>query len=233
MGCSACLNFQRPVGDRSYVMKRPLLIFALLLSAAARAAVPVSAGPEIAAVENDAVWRPLFAALAGQGDVYSTFTENRWFSVKKVPVVLHGELRHSALHGLSLHYTQPEEQVLVVDAKGLLMRNAAGRTRSMAADPHAPRIDSALLPVLRFDLPALLQLFTLHAARDGADWRLDFVPRTPELARHLSVIVVEGSGERVSRLEFRRSAKQRVEVLIEETRTGVAFTAEEEKKFFR
>jgi hypothetical protein len=171
--------------------------------------------------------------LAAQGGVLSTFTENRWFSVRKEPVVLRGELRHSDERGLSLHYTQPEEQLCVVDAKGLMLRDAKGRTRTMAADPNAPRMDAALLPVLRFDLPALLKLFTLCAARDGDDWRLDFVPRTPELARHLSTLTVEGSGERVSRLEFRRSAKQRVEVLIGETQTGVTFTAEEAKRFFR
>lgn len=214
-------------------MKRLLSSLIFLLVATVRAAVPTAAGPELVAGENDAAWLPLFATLAGQGGVHSTFTEHRWFSVKKEPVVLHGELRHSDARGLSLHYMQPEEQVMVVDAKGLMLRNAAGRTRSMAADPKAPRIDSALLPVLRFDLPALLKLFSLHAARDGDDWRLDFLPRTPELARHLSTLTVEGAGERVRRLEFRRSAKQRVEVLIEKTEVGVAFTAEEEKRFFR
>ncbi len=218
---------------RSHVMKRFLPVLALCLCAVARAAVPSAPGPELVAGENDDAWTPLFAALAAQGGVHSTFTEHRWFSVRKTPVVLRGELRHSDARGLSLHYTEPEEQVLVVDAKGLLMRNAQGRTRTMAADPRAPRMDAALLPVLRFDMPALLKLFTLRAARDGDDWRLDFVPRTPELARHLSTLTVEGTGERVSRLEFRRSAKQRVEVLIGETQTGVTFTAEEEKRFFR
>ena len=212
--------------------KRFLLALCILPLAIARAAVPTAPGPELVAGGNDAAWTPLFAALAAQGGVRSTFTENRWFSVRKEPVVLHGELRHSDARGLSLHYTQPEEQLCVVDAKGLLLRDAKGRTRTMAADPNAPRMDAALLPVLRFDLPALLKLFTLRAARDGDDWRLDFVPRTPELARHLSTLTVEGSGERVNRLEFRRSAKQRVEVLIGETQTGVTFTVEDEKRFF-
>lgn len=195
--------------------------------------MPAEPGPEIVAGQNDAAWQPLFSALAGQGAVYSTFAENRWFSVKRKPVVLSGEMRHSAELGLSLHYSEPGEQVLVVDAQGLVMRDAKGRTRKLAADPKVPRIDTALLPVLRFDLPVLLELFTLHAARDGEDWRLDFVPRTPELARSLSVVVVEGSGEAVRRLEFRRSAKQRVQVLIEETKTGVVFTDDEVKRFFR
>jgi len=214
-------------------MKPLFAVLALCLCLPVCAAVPAAPGPELVAGGNDAEWTPLFTALAGQGGVRSTFTENRWFSVKKTPVVLRGELRHSDERGLSLHYTQPEEQVMLVDAKGLMLRDAKGRTRTMAADPRAPRMDAALLPVLRFDLPALLKLFTLRAVRDGDDWRLDFVPRTPELARHLSTLTVEGTGERVRRLEFRRSAKQRVEVLIEETQTGVTFTAEEKEKFFR
>ncbi|HLP07957.1 MAG TPA: LolA-related protein [Opitutaceae bacterium] len=217
-------------------MKRVLLSLAILLlvlAPALRAEVPAAPGPELVIGENDAEWCPLFGALAAQGAVYSSFTEHRWFSVRKEAVVLQGELRHSAERGLSLRYVQPEEQVLVVDAQGLLMRRADGRTRTMAADPRAPRIDAALLPVLRFDLPALLKLFSLRAARDGDDWRLDFTPRTPELARTLSVLTVEGSGEAVRRLEFRRSAKQRVEVLIGETRTGVTFSADEVKRFFR
>ena len=214
-------------------MKRLCFVLCLFFVGFAHAGVPTAPGPELVAGGNDAAWAPLFAALAAQGGVRSTFTENRWFSVRKEPVVLRGELRHSDERGLSLHYTQPEEQLCVADAKGLLLRDAKGRPRSMAADPHAPRMDAALLPVLRFDLPALLKLFTLRAARDGDDWRIDFVPRTPELARHLSTLTVEGFGERVSRLEFRRSAKQRVEVLIGETQTGVTFTAEEEKRFFR
>jgi len=214
-------------------MKPLYLSLVFVLAAAVSAAVPSAPGPELVAGENDATWTPLFATLAAQGVVRSTFTENRWFGVRREPVVLQGELRHSESRGLSLHYTQPEEQLCVVDAKGLLLRDAKGRTRTMAADPRAPRMDAALLPVLRFDLPALLKLFTLRAARDGDDWRLDFVPRTPELARHLSTLTVEGTGECVRRLEFRRSAKQRVEVLIGETQTGVAFTAEEEKRFFR
>ena len=214
-------------------MKTLFAVLALCLCLPVRAAAPAAPGPELVAGENDAEWTPLFAALAGQGGVRSMFTEHRWFSVKKTPVVLHGKLRHSDTRGLSLHYTQPEEQLMLVDAKGLMLRDAKGRTRSMAADPRAPRMDAALLPVLRFDLPALLKLFTLRAARDGADWRLDFAPRTPELARHLSTLTVEGTGERVRRLEFRRSAKQRVEVLIETTQTGATFTAEEAKRYYR
>jgi outer membrane lipoprotein-sorting protein len=178
-------------------------------------------------------WKALFSALASQGAVFSTFTEQRWFSVRPKPVVLEGELRHSAELGLCLHYTKPNEQQIVVDSQGVLLRDARGRSRSIKADPNAPRADSILLHVLRFDQAALLQVFELHAARDGARWRLDFVPRTKAFARSLGQVTVEGENQSVQRLQFRRTADQRIEVLIRETRTGVEFTADEKKRFFR
>lgn len=213
--------------------------FSFLLLVCLAGGVPVQAaaldapGPVIVAGENDADWRALFAALASQGGVFSTFTEQRWFSVRKKPVVLQGELRHSAALGLSLRYTGPEEQMMIVDAQGILLRNARGRSRALETDPRAPGIDTALLQVLRFDEPALLRLFELHAVRDAAAWRLDFVARSPELARALGQITVQGEGEEVRRLEFRRGAGQRVEVAIKETRTGVTFTDEDRRRFFR
>ena len=209
------------------------LCLSLLLAVAAAAAVPAEPGPLLVPGQDDAGWRELFAALAAQGPVWSAFTEHRWFSVKKEPVVLSGELRHSAARGLSLHYTAPEEQLAVIDARGVLLRSAKGRTREIAADPHHPQADAALLPVMRGDLPELEKSFEVHAAREGDDWRLDFVPRDPALARQTGTITVSGSGRFVRRLQFQHSARQRVEVLIGETRTGVTFTPEEEKRFFR
>ena len=212
-------------------MTKYWLFLALVL--AAQAAVPTEPGPPVVPGQNDAEWRGLFTALAAQGTVSSTFTERRWFAFKKEPVVLQGELRHAPGHGLSLRYRQPEERLVIVDEKGLLLRDAHGHAREVATDPRAPRIDAVLLSVLRFDEAALLQYFGLHAARAGRDWRLDFIPRTAELAHQLGRVVVEGEDQRVRRLEFRRSVDQRVEVLIGETRTGVVFTPEEEKRFFR
>ena len=214
----------------------PLLLAAALLATAVpvglRADTPVEAAvldPE----HLDAGWRDLFATLAGHGAVASTFTERRWFSVRKEPVVLRGELRHSPERGLSLRYTEPEEQLMIIDVQGILLRNAAGRSRALKSDPRAPQVDALLLPVLRFDLAALERTFEIRGTRDGARWRLDFTPRTPELARALGQLAVWGEGATVRQLEFSRGPKQRVEVAIETTQTGVTFSADELKRFFR
>jgi hypothetical protein len=214
-------------------MKRLLWILLCAVLPLRGAEPPGAPRPLIVPGQNDAAWRPLFAALAGQGAVYATFTERRWFPFRRVPVVLKGEMRLSPARGLSLRYQEPEERLVIADDQGMLLRDARGRTRAVPADARAQASSAALLPVMRFDFAALARTFELHAARDGGAWRLDFVPRDPEQARLLGRIVVTGEDEAVRRLEFRHSAKQRVEILIGETHTGVAFSAGDEKRFFR
>jgi hypothetical protein len=214
-------------------MKRLLFLFLLVVAPGLRAELPGEPGPELIAGENDADWQPLFAALKAKGAVVSAFTEHRWFPFRKAPVVLEGEMRFSPTRGLSLRYLRPDERLMIADAQGLLLRDARGRSRAVPPDPRAPDINAALLPVLRFDQAELSKQFHLHAVRAGEEWRLDFVPRAPELVRTLGRLTVIGAGEAVRRLEFRRSATQRVEILIGATQTGVTFTPEEEKRFFR
>ncbi|MBE2215377.1 MAG: outer membrane lipoprotein carrier protein LolA [Opitutaceae bacterium] len=216
----------------------PLLLAAALLAPAMPVGLRADTPAEVEAAtldpeHLDAGWRDLFATLAGHGAVASTFTERRWFSVRKEPVVLRGELRHSPERGLSLRYTEPEEQLMIIDAQGILLRNAAGRSRALKSDPRAPQIDALLLPVLRFDLAALDRTFEIRGTRDGSRWRLDFTPRTPELARTLGQLAVSGEGATVRQLAFSRGPKQRVEVAIETTQTGASFSADEMKRFFR
>ena len=214
-------------------MNRLLFLLLFAVAPGLRAELPAEPGPELILGDNDAAWQPLFAALAAKGTVCSAFTEQRWFPFRKTPVVLEGEMRFSPARGLSLRYVRPDERLMIADAKGMLLRDARGRSREVPADPRAPDINAALLPVLRFDRVELGKQFHLYAVRAGEEWRLDFVPRSAELARSLGRITVIGAGEAVRRLEFRRSATQRVEILIGATRTGVTFTPDEERRFFR
>ena len=87
--------------------------------------------------------------------------------------------------------------------------------------------------MLRFDFDGLLQRFELRAARNEDAWRLDFTPRDSQLTMILGRITVMGRDEAVTRLEFTRTASQRVEILIDETRTGTPFSADEISRFFR
>lgn len=216
-------------------MKRFALLFLGLALLAMRAsAVPLSeAGPEIVAGHNDAAWEPLFAALANKGAIDSRFTERRWFPFRRKPVVVAGEMRLAPGHGLSLHYSQPEDRTVIVDDRGLAFRDAAGRLQAGPSDPRATAAIGALLPVLRFDRAELAKTFVLAAARDGDDWRLDFVPREAALARLLGRIVVFGAGDAVRRIELRHSAHQHIEIEIGETATHVQFATADLQRYFR
>lgn len=215
-------------------MKRlAVLLHLLLLPALAAQELPLERGPELIPGGNDAGWQPLLAALAAPGDVFSRFVEQRWFPFREKPVVLSGEMRLSSAHGLSLHYLEPEEQMMIVDEHGILLRDARGRSRQIRGDARSAAASTALLPVLRFDLVALQKAFVIHAARRGERWRFDFAPRDATLARSLGSISAFGAGEQVARIEIRRSEKQRVVILLHDSRIGTSFTADERKRFFR
>jgi len=211
-----------------------VLILALGISrSSAEDVYPSQAGDVLVLGSNDAAWRPLLAELAAKGTVYAPFTERRHFAFRSVPVILQGEMRLDPERGLSLHYLSPEVSTMIVDAKGVVLRDARGRSRALPNDPSSPSAATALLPVLRFDLVGLDRNFTIRAARAGAAWRFDFTPKNPELKRSLGSIVVEGQGDLVRQLEFRRSATQSVSIEVGDPKSGVVFGSDEAARYFR
>ena len=122
---------------------------------------------------------------------------------------------------------------MIVDERGLLLRDDRGHSREVPPDPRSGNINAALLPVLRFDQKELAKTFFLRAARAGSAWRLDFEPRDAALAKIVGRIIVWGEDAKVKQLEFRRSNSQRVEIIIDDSQAGVVFSDAEQKQFFR
>jgi hypothetical protein len=209
------------------------LIFAGLLAGLVRAdesTVPTDAAHHVAT--NDPGWGELAAELRGQSAVTADFTEKRWFAFKRTPTVLHGEVRISAERGVSLRYLGADEQIVIIDGKGSLLRSSAG-DRAPPSDPRASAANLALLHLMRLDLGLLEPDFELYGQRTGSAWTLVLVPRAEDLRRTLGQIVVEGEGAAVSRIELRRSATQRVEIVVMAPRPAAAFTPDEIRRFFR
>jgi hypothetical protein len=209
---------------------RPILA-SLALGSAGLAAAGVGdvLTPESAAGE----WRPLIAALASKGPMQATFTEHRYFPFRREPMVLKGVLRTSPERGVSLQYTDPEPNVLIADSRGLILRDRHGRSREISAASRERGAIASLLPIMRFDLPALFPRFVIVAQRTDAGWQFQFTPRDAEAAGSLGSITLAGSGTDVRHLEFKRSESQRVEIDVGETRPGTAFTPADLGQFFR
>jgi hypothetical protein len=187
-------------------------------------------GPEIVRGENDAAWAPLFAALAEKGPVSASFTERRLFAVRKQPVVVEGEMRLIPARGLSLRYG---DRTVIVDARGVLLRDARGRTRTAKPDHRNPAANTLLLPVLRFDRQELEKTFTLRGARSEKVWRLDFIPRSPASDDGVGKIVVHGVDQAITRIELRPATGVHIEIVLTSVQTDVNFSDEEVRRFFR
>jgi hypothetical protein len=206
-----------------------LLAATLATTGWAQADAPVPLTPERVAGE----WRPLLSALASKGGVQATFTERRYFPFRSRPTILHGTIRLSPDRGLSLAYAGAEPNILIADSDGLLERGADGRERTVAAGSHEGGAISSLLPIMRFDMAALLPKFTIRASRSGADWRFEFTAKNADADPGLGRITVVGSGTAVRHLQFWHAENQRVDIDVEDPRGGLTFTPAEVKQYFR
>jgi hypothetical protein len=212
---------------------RLTLIMAGLLAAPARAEEPDPIATEAHRIQpNDPAWGILALAIRQQGPVTASFTERRWFSIRKAPVVLRGEARLSDERGLSLHYLDARQPTVIIDNAGVILRPAAGQA-AQPMDPRAAAGQLALLRGLRLDFDSLGGAFDIYGRHSGLAWTVTLVPRAAGLRRALGRITVEGRGPAVRRIELRRSAAQRVEISVDPPRPAAAFTPDELRRYFR
>ncbi len=210
-----------------------LAVVALICCVVARAEGPA---PLIAPANRLApeapAWHDLAEKFSHQPDTTADFEERRVFPFQKAAIVLKGEVRVSRVHGLSLHYTAPEERIVIFDDRGTVSRGTDA-TLAPPSDPRANAANTALLLVLHLDFAALEKKFELYGRREGDVWSLGLVPRDPALLRMIGEIHVGGEGATVRRIEIRRSAKQHVDILIDGPRSTQPFSEADIRRYFR
>ncbi len=226
----------RAGGRRTPAVIAVALLALLLPGRTARAedagAALIQPGLRLSVNPPDPGWQDLFQVLRRRATVEAPFQEQRWFPFRKRPVVLTGVVRIDATHGLSLHYERPQERTVIIDEHGMLVREK-GRDTVPPADPRASLADSALLHVLRFDFAALAGDFELYGRRTGPEWSMALVPRAHHLRRTLGAILVAGQDDRVTRIQLRRSATERVDILVGDPRPEAPFSAADLHRYFR
>jgi len=209
-----------------------LVICCLLLARPLSATAPALVQPENRLPPGAPGWQDLVERFGRRGETVADFEEKRFFPFRREPVALMGEVRVSAARGLSLHYTAPQVRTVIIDAGGMVIRDEAGRD-SAPPDPRANVANEALLHILRFDFERLAEGFEIYGRRDGERWSLALVPKNHGVRRAIGDLLVDGEGDRVRRIELRRSARQHIDIEIQPPRPAAAFTAEEVKRYFR
>lgn len=213
------------------MIRNLLLLGAALAMGAAASAAELTLGAETRIAADAPEWRAMAGRFAQRPDTKAEFEERRYFPFRREPVLLKGVVRVSTRRGLSLHYTSPEERVVILDREGVLIRGAAGQT-APPDDPRAGAANGALRDILLFDFSALERRFELHGRREGESWSLGLVPRTTDLRRAFGEILVDGDGATVRRIVLRRSPKQHIDIDVG-VAAPVTFSEDEVRRFFR
>ena len=181
-------------------------------------------------------WDGLLGRLAATDWVRAPFTEKRYFSVRRMPVVLKGDLIVSREQGLSLHYDSAAItgwSCVIVDQAGLLLRDEHGKELIPPGDPRVANAQRILLNVLQLDLPPLAEAFEFRATGTAGDWQIGLLPRTADARRAATSVTLAGAGVNLQRIVLERTATQRVEIEIGTPEIGRAAVAAELQARFR
>ncbi|MCB1918129.1 MAG: outer membrane lipoprotein carrier protein LolA [Rhodocyclaceae bacterium] len=142
----------------------------------------------------------LLAASAG-GRV--AFVEEKTIAILDHPVISRGEMRFTPPARLERLTREPGEESLVLDGDRLQIRRGDRHLDlELRNHPQAAAFIDSIRGTLAGDRAALERNFALSLAGNRDAWRLDLLPRDPELAELVLRIHVEGSAGRVARIEI-------------------------------
>ncbi|HEY2395030.1 MAG TPA: LolA-related protein [Rudaea sp.] len=138
----------------------------------------------------------LIARLARPAPADTAYTEVRFVSVLKQPLLLRGELHYGGAGELGKRVDQPYHETTTISAGKVAVQRAGKPAQhfSLERAPELHALLAAFSALLGGDAATLAQYYAIEATRDGAHFRLTLTPRGEDLARHLRTVVVDGSG---------------------------------------
>jgi Outer membrane lipoprotein carrier protein LolA-like len=124
------------------------------------------------------------------------YTEVRFVSVLKQPLILRGELHYGGPAELGKRVDSPYKETTTISG-GQVEVVRDGRTARRFSLMRAPELESLLASfsaLLGGDSDALAQNYSV-TLRNAATWQMTLTPRSEALARHVREIIVDGSGK--------------------------------------
>jgi hypothetical protein len=140
----------------------------------------------------------LLARLGRPAPDSTSFVEVRYSSLLEKPIVVSGHLEHRENGSLVRRVESPYEESTELQGENVTVERAGSTPRRFSLD-RAPELRGMLASfgaILKGDRRMLEQYFVVSAQGSDARWEIHQAPRDSKLRRHLSAIVIDGTGNR-------------------------------------
>lgn len=163
------------------IARRPLLL-ALLLAGCSLARAQAAFGVE-----------ELFALMAGQKRLETTFVEHKSIKGVQAPIESSGELLFEAPARMVKRTISPRPETLTLDGgQATVERGRQARTVALEDHPEIAVHVEGLRACLAGDLQALLRLYRVSLTGSAAQWKMTLVPRDAQAAAQVLAIHLSG-----------------------------------------
>jgi Outer membrane lipoprotein carrier protein LolA-like len=139
----------------------------------------------------------LIATLARPAPASTAYTEVHFARLLKEPLVLHGELDYGGADKLGKRVDTPyKETTTIADGKATIAREGRGsKTFGLDRAPELQGLLASFSAMLSGDADTMNRYYVIEQKGDTKSWRLTLQPRSPDLAKHLKTIVVDGAAQ--------------------------------------
>jgi hypothetical protein len=157
----------------------------------------------------------LMRLLAVHKSAKATFVERKFIGILDKPVDSSGELSFTAPDRLEKRTVSPRVESLVLEGDRLTIEsNGKKMVISLQAHPEAAAFVESIRGTLAGDLGALEKFYSVQLSGGIEHWKLQLVPRQPEMLRIVSRIRFEGSQSAVNSIVFEQADGDRSEMQV-------------------
>lgn len=151
------------------------------------------AGSGLAQAQSAFGVEQLFALMAGQKRLVTTFTEQKFIKGLAAPIESSGELLFEAPSHMVKRTLSPKPETLSLDGgQATVERGRQARTVALEDHPEIAVHVEGLRACLAGDLDALVRLYWVSLAGTAAQWKMTLVPRDAQAAARVSAITLSG-----------------------------------------
>ncbi len=168
-------------------------------------------------VSAEETWelKQLMQTMAQVESSSARFTETKYLSVLTAPLTLSGKLTYTRPGRVEKHVLVPYDERLTVEGNVLtLEKNGKSRTLDLPSYPVAWAFVESIRATLSGDLALLQRFYRARFDGDNAAWHLILEPLDGEITAYVQSITIDGSDNRIDRVELREAGGDRSVMII-------------------